>query len=224
MFELRAHNAEIGLRDRIIEHKQHVACFNAVAIAHFDRANNAAGRVLDLLDVAIDHDEARGDHRACQIGHRRPAAETETKQQHGGKTDHHLPPDHRLLRQDHLELVRYLTHTRTPSLRLLQRGKALIPEAEVLAVSAPVEISWTSKDALLYAVGVGAGTQELAYTTENTKGTPQQVLPTMPVVIGAGQGATSVMATIGTFNPAMLVHGEQSVTLHQPLPPEGTAT
>ena len=31
------------------------------------------------------------------------------------------------------------------------------------------------------------------------------------------------MAAIGTFDWAMLVHGEQSITLHQPLPVEGTA-
>ena len=48
----------------------------------------------------------------------------------------------------------------------------------------PSKRSWTSKDALLYAVGVGAGTDELAFTTENTKDTPQQVLPTFAVIIG----------------------------------------
>jgi acyl dehydratase len=87
----------------------------------------------------------------------------------------------------------------------------------------PIEVSWTSKDALLYAVGVGAGTAELAYTTENTSGVPQQVLPTFPVVIGSAAGAGGgVMANIGTFNPAMLVHGQQSVTLHRELPVEGS--
>ena len=34
----------------------------------------------------------------------------------------------------------------------------------------PVTRSWTSKDALLYAVGIGAGTDELRFTTENTRG------------------------------------------------------
>jgi acyl dehydratase len=97
----------------------------------------------------------------------------------------------------------------------------LNPDA-VGAASEPVEVAWTSKDALLYAVGVGAGTGELAYTTENTAGVPQQALPTLPVVIGMGAGA-GVFGQIGTFNPAMLVHGQQSVTLHAPLPAEGTA-
>jgi len=88
--------------------------------------------------------------------------------------------------------------------------------------SDPVSTSWTSKDALLYAVGIGAGTNELAFTTENTNGVEQQVFPTMAVVLGWGMG--SAMRGIGSFNPAMLVHGEQRVTLHKPIPPEGSAT
>lgn len=88
--------------------------------------------------------------------------------------------------------------------------------------SEPVEVSWTSKDALLYAVGIGAGTDELAFTTENTNDVDQQVFPTFPVVIGWGRG--SALGDIGTFNPALLVHGQQSVSLERPLPVEGTAT
>ena len=88
--------------------------------------------------------------------------------------------------------------------------------------SDPVSTSWTSKDALLYAVGIGAGTNELAFTTENTNGVEQQVFPTMAVVLGWGMG--SAMRGIGSFNPAMLVHGEQRVTLHKPIPPVGSAT
>ncbi len=88
--------------------------------------------------------------------------------------------------------------------------------------SDPVSTSWTSKDALLYAVGIGAGTNELAFTTENTNGVEQQVFPTMAVVLGWGMG--SAMRDIGSFNPAMLVHGEQRVTLHKPIPAAGSAT
>ena len=96
----------------------------------------------------------------------------------------------------------------------------LNPDA-VGSVSEPSSASWTSKDTLLYAVSVGAGTGELAYTTENTNEVTQKALPTYPVVIPGGTGA---MRNIGTFNPALLVHGSQSVTLHQPLPVEGTAS
>mgnify|MGYP001821265901 FL=1 len=97
----------------------------------------------------------------------------------------------------------------------------LNPEA-VGSKSDPVEASWTSKDALLYAVGIGAGENELAFTTENTSGVDQLVFPTFPVVIGWGRG--SAMRDIGTFNPALLVHGQQAVTLHRPIPVEGTVT
>ncbi len=91
------------------------------------------------------------------------------------------------------------------------------PEA-VGALGSPVRRSWTSKDALLYAVGVGAGTQELAFTTENTKDTPQRVLPTFAVIIGGG-GVP--MDKIGSFNPALMVHGTQGITMFDEIPPDG---
>ncbi len=97
---------------------------------------------------------------------------------------------------------------------------ALNPDA-VGTRSEPSDVSWTSKDALLYAVSVGAGTDELAFTTENTADVTQRVLPTFPVVIPSGSG--SLFGSIGPFNPALLVHGQQSVMLHQPLPTDGTA-
>jgi acyl dehydratase len=87
----------------------------------------------------------------------------------------------------------------------------------------PHERSWTSKDALLYAVGVGAGLgdplQELAFTTENSHGIEQQVLPTYGVLISQAPARRN----LGDFNPAMLVHAEQSFELHRPLPVAGTA-
>jgi acyl dehydratase len=99
----------------------------------------------------------------------------------------------------------------------------LNPDA-VGTTSEPVEVSWTSTDALLYAVGIGAGTNELAFTTENSHDVTQRVFPTFPVVIGAGRGAgTGSLAAIGTFNMAMLVHGQQAVTLHREIPPAGSA-
>jgi acyl dehydratase len=82
----------------------------------------------------------------------------------------------------------------------------------------PVNRSWTSKDALLYSVGVGAGTSELPFTTENSQKISQQVLPTFAVIIGGG-GAP--FDKIGSFNPAMLVHGEQGIELLGEIPAEG---
>jgi len=87
----------------------------------------------------------------------------------------------------------------------------------------PHERSWTSKDALLYAVGVGAGLgdplTELEFTTENSEGVSQQVLPTYAVLIS--QASTG--QRLGDFDRALLVHAEQSFELHRPLPVAGTA-
>jgi acyl dehydratase len=79
--------------------------------------------------------------------------------------------------------------------------------------------SWTEKDVMLYALGVGAGVDELQFTTENTTDTSLRVLPTMAVVLGVG-GAGAIRS-IGTFNPAMLVHGEQAIRLHREIPTAG---
>ncbi len=85
----------------------------------------------------------------------------------------------------------------------------------------PRERAWTSTDALLYAVGVGAGLddplQELEFTTENSEGLTQQVLPTFAVLISQARPARR----LGDFDPALLVHAEQSFELHRPLPVAG---
>ncbi len=94
-----------------------------------------------------------------------------------------------------------------------------IDPTAVGATSDPIERSWTSKDALLYAVGVGAGTEELAFTTENSHGVEQQVLPTFAVIAGLGGGGA--MRAVGDVDRSKLVHGEQAFTLHAPIPVEG---
>jgi acyl dehydratase len=85
----------------------------------------------------------------------------------------------------------------------------------------PQERSWTSADALLYAVGVGAGLgdpgSELQFTTENSEGIQQQVLPTFGVLIAQARLGRS----LGSFDRALLVHAEQSFELHRPLPVGG---
>jgi acyl dehydratase len=79
----------------------------------------------------------------------------------------------------------------------------------------PVERSWSSKDCLLYALGVGAGVDELRFSTEKD----QLVLPTFAVIVGGGGVPFD---KIGRFNPAMLVHGEQAIEVFGPIPVEGT--
>jgi acyl dehydratase len=88
-------------------------------------------------------------------------------------------------------------------------------------------LSWSAKDALLYALGVGAGledsTQELAFTTENSHGHQQRVLPTFAAVAatlrGVGEGPD-----LGSFPLEAVLHAEQSVTLFGELPTAATVT
>jgi acyl dehydratase len=88
--------------------------------------------------------------------------------------------------------------------------------------SEPQERSWDSKDALLYAVGVGAGLgdplQELEFTTENSEGIEQKVLPTFGVLIAQARTGRP----LGDFDWALLVHAEQAFELHRPIPVAGT--
>ncbi len=93
-----------------------------------------------------------------------------------------------------------------------------IDPSAVGAKGDPVRRSWNSKDGLLYALGVGAGTDDLAFTTENTRDVPQRILPTFAVIIGGGG---TPFGKIGSFNPAMLVHGEEGIELFDEIPVEG---
>ena len=90
--------------------------------------------------------------------------------------------------------------------------------AAVGATGETVRRTWNSKDALLYALGVGAGVDDLQFTTENTKDTPQRVLPTFAVIIGMGG---IPFDKIGSFNPALMLHGAQGIELLDEIPAEG---
>ncbi len=79
----------------------------------------------------------------------------------------------------------------------------------------PVTASWNEKDVMLYALGVGARPPEDLDFLYEGKG--PVVLPTYGVIPG-------LMAMGGVFgevevNPAMILHGEQSITCHRTLPP-----
>jgi acyl dehydratase len=97
------------------------------------------------------------------------------------------------------------------------------------ASSPPFERSWTQTEALIYALGVGAGSldsrRELEFTTENSDGVVSRVLPTFATVIGQegavlGLGGDST-PSIGNYDLESVLHGDQSVRLHAELPPDG---
>jgi len=112
------------------------------------------------------------------------------------------------------------------STRLRSDGMPINRDAVGL-VSEPQIVSWTSKDCLLYALGVGAGASdptgfELEFTTENSAGIVQRVLPTFPVVVA--DGSAELLSRVGDADPAMFVHGEQSVTVTSPIPVSGSVS
>ena len=82
--------------------------------------------------------------------------------------------------------------------------------------SAPIRHKYTWKDCVLYALGVGAKVNELDFLFEMNG---PKVLPTFAVV-PSFSALIDVAGNLGA-NPMMILHGEQKVTLHRPIPPSG---
>src|SRR5213594_4086784 len=78
--------------------------------------------------------------------------------------------------------------------------------------------TYTERDVMLYALGVGCGTDELKFTYErDLKVLPTfAVIPSFPAMMNLG-GAMQV-------NPALVLHGEQRIELHASIPTSGTLT
>lgn len=88
--------------------------------------------------------------------------------------------------------------------------------------------SWVKDDVILYHLGLGAGVpqtdpNELEYTYEKNL----KVLPSFVTVAGGrtpapggGGGMRDIPGV--SFNPRLLLHGEQDIEIHQPLPVEAS--
>ncbi|MHB8528442.1 MAG: MaoC/PaaZ C-terminal domain-containing protein [Caulobacteraceae bacterium] len=99
--------------------------------------------------------------------------------------------------------------------------------------SAPRTFSYGDKDVMLYALGIGLGADpmdeaELPFVYERGL----KVVPTAATVLAAGARATGAGGApdqvsghrTSQLNYLMVVHGEQKVELHRPLPPSGAFT
>ncbi|MCX5821579.1 MAG: SDR family NAD(P)-dependent oxidoreductase [Deltaproteobacteria bacterium] len=77
---------------------------------------------------------------------------------------------------------------------------------------------YTWKDVVLYALGVGAGVGELDYTYEKNL----KVIPTFS--IAAVFDFLGQIASASNMNLAGILHGEQELIFHRPIPTSGTLT
>lgn len=82
----------------------------------------------------------------------------------------------------------------------------------------PIPFTYDERDVMLYALGVGAGSDELQFTYERGL----KVLPTFGV-IPAFSSLLSTGATM-TANPMMSLHGEHRIEVYGPIPTCATVT
>ncbi|MBP1741247.1 MAG: putative dehydrogenase like protein, partial [Deltaproteobacteria bacterium] len=82
----------------------------------------------------------------------------------------------------------------------------------------PLTKAYTWKDAVTYALGVGAGFSELQYCYEKDL----KVLPSFSIV--TLYDFMPLVADESKVNLAGILHGEQEIIFHHPIPPEGTLT
>ncbi|RJR48519.1 MAG: hypothetical protein C4576_08165 [Desulfobacteraceae bacterium] len=82
----------------------------------------------------------------------------------------------------------------------------------------PVTFNYTWKDVVLYAMGIGAQTDELPFIYEGTPG-GLKVYPSYGVVISAGL-LISTMKSM-KVDSSRFIHGEQGIRLFRSLPSEG---
>ena len=97
----------------------------------------------------------------------------------------------------------------------IDREKALAHSFE------PGDGGYKKDDVILYALGVGAGVpctdpSELEYTYEKNL----KVLPSFTTVANSGASGGIFSVPGLEFNRALMLHGEQEVEIHKPLPPE----
>ena len=82
----------------------------------------------------------------------------------------------------------------------------------------PISKNYTWKDAVLYALGVGAGFSDLHYCYEkDLKVIPSFAITTLYESMPQALSLTNV-------NLAGILHGEQELIFHNPIPPDGTMT
>jgi len=82
----------------------------------------------------------------------------------------------------------------------------------------PTVFEYTWKDVVLYALGIGAQADELPFVYEHTPA-GLKVFPSYGVIL-SGKSYMNILATM-KVDLSRFIHGEQRLTLHGPIPPQG---
>ncbi|KAJ1663021.1 hypothetical protein IW140_005428 [Coemansia sp. RSA 1813] len=123
----------------------------------------------------------------------------------------------------------FVPNTRQSSTELMQNAMSGGSENEAeeekvdiagayAAKSKPQPFDYTKRDVVLYALGIGASHHDLPLVYENNDAF--QTFPTF-AVIPAFHTRMDLTSFLPSFNPMMLLHGEQFVEVHRPIPTEG---
>ncbi|KAJ2698381.1 hypothetical protein FB645_005660 [Coemansia sp. IMI 203386] len=123
----------------------------------------------------------------------------------------------------------FVANTRQSSAELLENATSSQQEQEqeedvvdlaraYASKSEPQPFNYTKRDVSLYALGIGASRQDLNLVYENSD--DFQTFPTY-AVIPAFHTRMDLTDFLPSFNPMMLLHGEQFVEVYRPIPTEG---
>jgi acyl dehydratase len=85
----------------------------------------------------------------------------------------------------------------------------------------PIPFEYTWKNVVLYAIGIGAQAEDLPFVFENAKG-GLKVFPSFSVVMGSPL-FKELFKEMKNVDLSRFIHGEQTIKLYHPIPPEGKA-